>query len=260
MDDNSNGSPTVVELGADSLVRVPGLPEPIPASQLMSKAELTRSTQAYAQREREMREQYAEAAQLLTELQEDPVAFNERLTAHLESTGMSPRQARMAANEAIESAQGGPQMTMDDSGQWQVQQLAQQNQQLAQQLEGLQRLFFEREANTTISAEIAAARAQEAEIARALGVEGKDLTEAEMREILAVANRDGLKNIGTAYKVWKHDQLVTTAKGLREEVEVTKRKVEMPWLGGPTETGIAAPATKMSLKEIYEAKLRAASR
>ena len=260
MDDNSNSSPTVVELGADSLVRVPGLAEPIPASQLMSKAELTRSTQAYAQREREMREQYAEAAQLLTELQEDPVAFHERLSAHLESTGMTPRQASMAANEAIESAQGGPQMTMDDSGQWQVQQLAQQNQQLAQQLEGLQRLFFEREANTTISAEIAAARAHEAEIARALGTEGKDLTEAEMKEVLATANAHGLKDIRVAHKVWKHDQLVSAAKGLREEVEVTKRKAEMPWLGGPAESGIAAPATKMTLKEIFEGKLKSASR
>ena len=260
MDDNSNGSPTVVELGADSLVRVPGLAEPIPASQLMSKAELTRSTQAYAQREREMHQQYSEAAQLLTELQEDPVAFHERLSAHLESTGMTPRQANMAANEAIESAQGGPQMTMDDSGQWQVQQLAQQNQALAQQLEGLQRLFFEREANTSISAEIAAARVHEAEIAKALGVEGKDLSETELKEILATANTHGLKDLKVAHKVWKHDQLVGTVKNLRDEVDVTKRKAEMPWLGGAAETGIATPEKKMTLQEIYERNLKAASR
>lgn len=253
---DSSEAPDVIDLTAnpDRLVRVAGRETPIPAAQLMSKEELTRSTQAYAQRERELRDQYAQAQQLVEQLQEDPVEFHRALTERLQLDGFTPAQARATATEMVDGLNGGaPQMTMDDSGQWQM--IQSEVAALRQQNEALTRLFFEKEANTSISSEIAQARAHEAEIAKRLGREGKDLSDTELREVLAVANQHGLKDLTLAHKVWKHDQLVKDAESLREEVSVVRRKAEAPWLGGGSESGIATPAQKVSLKEAFARNL-----
>lgn len=251
---DSSETPDVIDLAADPnrMVKVAGRENPIPAAQLMSKDEFTRSTQAYAARERELRETYAEAQQLVEQLREDPVEFHRALSERLQLDGMTPYQARAQANEMIDGIQNGgaPQMTMDDSGQWQM--VQQELAALRQNNEALQRVVFEEQANKAISSEIASARAHEAEIAKRLGREGKDLTDGEIREVLAVAQKHGLKDLSVAHKVWKHDQLLTDAENLRGEVEITKRKAEMPWLGGGSEAGIATPAKKISLRDAYE--------
>ena len=142
---DSSETPDVIDLAADPnrMVKVAGRENPIPAAQLMSKDEFTRSTQAYAARERELRETYAEAQQLVEQLREDPVEFHRALSERLQMDGMTPYQARAQANEMIDGIQNGgaPQMTMDDSGQWQM--VQQELAALRQNNEALQRVVFE---------------------------------------------------------------------------------------------------------------------
>lgn len=227
MDGNDDGEVLDLTGSPDRLVRVAGVDNPIPASQLLHKAAFIQSTQAYAEREKALRNEFSEAAGIVEYMQTDPLGFHQELTEKLQQAGLTPRQAEEKAQQITQGVEQ-PQMTMDSSGEWKPEINA-----LKESFESLTKLIFEKEANQAIGSEIGQAQ----DIERQLG--GLGLSTQDLQEVIALAQQRGTNDLVNAYQLWKFPKLIEERRKLNEELTVTRRKAEYPMLGSGSEAHLS---------------------
>ena len=239
MADNDTEAEFLDLTGNTKMVKITGADAPIPADQLISKAEYTRKTQALAQERQQMEQQYAPAAELVQDLMRDPVGFYRELGNRL---GLSPQQTAEMGTQ-IEQQADSLGLDVNDPRFQQV--LQRQMAPVLAELDSMKKFVLNTTSRNSIDAEITQIRQLDPE-----------LTQDQMNEILKTTVDKKLPDLQTGYQVWSHARLVGKTAKLAEELEVTKRKAAFPDLGGPSEHNIVRNAPKGKLEDYFAANAK----